>query len=150
MEHVKSAYEQQQEQQRLEAQKAEERRQMQIRQEAMQAQRQRVMKEREQKLKEQQEREEQQHKEADRREQLLREEHHRSDLQFQSDIEFVAYTVCVICIHLSLLILGKGFSMRTQKMILSKEKMKVRQKTFISSLLGRIKQACSLFRVTVF
>lgn len=81
VERVKSAYEQQQEQQRLEAQRAEERRQIQMRQDALQAQRERVLKEREQRLKQEQEREEQQHREADRREQLLREEHQRSDIQ---------------------------------------------------------------------
>lgn len=80
VEREKSAYEQQQEQQRLEAHRAEERRQMQLHQEALQAQRDRVLKEREQKLKEEQEREQQQHKEADRREKMLKDEHQRSDV----------------------------------------------------------------------
>ncbi len=79
VERVKSAYEQQQEQQRLEAQRAAERRQIQMHQEALQVQRDRVQKEREQRLKQEQEREQQQNREADRREQLLREEHQRSD-----------------------------------------------------------------------
>lgn len=82
--HVKSAYEQQQEQQRLVAQRAEEHKQVLLRQEALQAQRDKVLKEREQRLKEEQQREEQQHKEADRREQLLREEHHRLDMNSDS------------------------------------------------------------------
>lgn len=85
MERVKSAYEQQQEQQRLEAQRAEERRQIQMHQEALQVQRDKVLKEREQRLKQEHEREQQQHREADRREQLLREEHQRSD--FKSGLE---------------------------------------------------------------
>lgn len=76
---VKSPYEEQQEQQRLEAQRAEERRQIQMHQEALRAQRERVLREREQKLKEEREKEEQQHREADRQEQLLREEQQRSD-----------------------------------------------------------------------
>uniref|UniRef100_A0A4W6E9M7 Uncharacterized protein n=1 Tax=Lates calcarifer TaxID=8187 RepID=A0A4W6E9M7_LATCA len=84
VERVKSAYEQQQEQQRLEAQRAEERRQIQMRQEALQAQRERVLKEREQRLKEEQEREQQQHREADRREQQLREEHQRKKTEYEN------------------------------------------------------------------
>lgn len=86
---MKSAYEQQQEQQRLEAQRAEERRQIQMRQEALQAQRERVLKEREQRLKEEQERELQHHREADRREQLMREEHQRSVYAPHSGFSFV-------------------------------------------------------------
>lgn len=82
---VKSAYEQQQEQQRLEAQRAEERRQIQMHQQALQVQRDRVLKEREQRLKEEKEREQQHHREADRREQLLREEHQRSG--FKSELK---------------------------------------------------------------
>lgn len=82
--HLKSAYEQQQEQQRLEAQRANERRQIQLRQEALQAQREKVQKEREKRLKEEQEREEQQNREADRREQLLREEHQRKRTEYEN------------------------------------------------------------------
>lgn len=81
VERVKSAYEQQQEQQRLEAHRAGERRLIQMQQDALQSQRERVLKEREQRLKEEKEREEQQHRDADRREQLMREEHQRSDVQ---------------------------------------------------------------------
>lgn len=85
VERVKSAYEQQQEQQRLEAQRAEERRQIQLHQEALQVQRDKVLKEREQRLKQEREREQQQHREADRREQMLREEHQRSDFRSELD-----------------------------------------------------------------
>uniref|UniRef100_A0A8D3BFK5 Golgi integral membrane protein 4 n=1 Tax=Scophthalmus maximus TaxID=52904 RepID=A0A8D3BFK5_SCOMX len=81
VERVKSAYEQQQEQQRLEAQRSEERRQIQVRQEALRAQREKVLKEREQRLKAEQEKEVQHHRDADRREQLLREEHLRSGFE---------------------------------------------------------------------
>ncbi|XP_072248814.1 Golgi integral membrane protein 4a isoform X4 [Leuresthes tenuis] len=84
VQHGKSAYEQQQEQQRLEAQRAEQRRQIQMQQEALQAQRERVLKEREQRLKEEQKREELQHKEADRREQLLRQEHLRKRTEYEN------------------------------------------------------------------
>uniref|UniRef100_A0A3Q1FGI8 Golgi integral membrane protein 4a n=1 Tax=Acanthochromis polyacanthus TaxID=80966 RepID=A0A3Q1FGI8_9TELE len=107
VEHVKSAYEQQQEQQRLEAQRAEERRQIQMRQENLQAQRERVLKEREQRLKEEQEREEQQHREADRREQQLREEHQRSDLnkvhiEFAQIMKFLIYFLFILALLYSL------------------------------------------------
>ncbi|KAM7413370.1 hypothetical protein PAMA_020656 [Pampus argenteus] len=84
VERVKSAYEQQKEQQRLEAQRAEERRQIQLRQDALQAQRERLLKEREQRLKQEQEREEQQHREADRREKLLREEQQRKRTEYEN------------------------------------------------------------------
>ncbi|XP_053278413.1 Golgi integral membrane protein 4a [Pleuronectes platessa] len=84
VEHVKSAYEQQQEQQRLEAQRAAESRQIHVRQEALRVQRKKVMMEREQRLKEEQDREHQQHKEADRREQLLREEHQRKKTEYEN------------------------------------------------------------------
>ncbi|XP_058490519.1 Golgi integral membrane protein 4a [Solea solea] len=84
LERVKSAYEQQQEQQRLESQRAEERKQIHMRQEALRAQREMVLKKREQKLKEEQEREQQHHKEADRREQQLREEHQRKKTEYEN------------------------------------------------------------------
>lgn len=96
VERVKSAYEQQQEQQRLEAQRAEERRQIQMHQEALQVQRDKVLKEREQRLKQEQQREQQQHREADRREQLLREEHQRSD--FKSGLESLKIR-CTSCVR---------------------------------------------------
>uniref|UniRef100_A0A3B3U8D1 Golgi integral membrane protein 4 n=1 Tax=Poecilia latipinna TaxID=48699 RepID=A0A3B3U8D1_9TELE len=82
--HLKSAYEQQQEQRRLETLRDNERRQIQMRQEALQAQREKVLKEREQRLKEEKEREEQQNREADRKEQLLREEHQRKRLEYEN------------------------------------------------------------------
>lgn len=81
---VKSAYEQQQEQQRLEAQRDQERRQIQQRQDALQADRQRVMIEREKRLREEKEREELHHREADRREQILREEQHRKRSEYEN------------------------------------------------------------------
>uniref|UniRef100_A0A8D3BFK1 Golgi integral membrane protein 4 n=1 Tax=Scophthalmus maximus TaxID=52904 RepID=A0A8D3BFK1_SCOMX len=84
VERVKSAYEQQQEQQRLEAQRSEERRQIQVRQEALRAQREKVLKEREQRLKAEQEKEVQHHRDADRREQLLREEHLRKKTEYEN------------------------------------------------------------------
>ncbi|KAJ4935725.1 hypothetical protein JOQ06_017253 [Pogonophryne albipinna] len=62
VERVKSAYEQQQEQQRLEAQRAKERRQIQLRQGALQLQRDK----------------------ADRREQLLRDEQHRKRNEYEN------------------------------------------------------------------
>ncbi|XP_037124585.1 Golgi integral membrane protein 4a isoform X1 [Syngnathus acus] len=83
VERAKSAYEQQQEQQRLEVLKAEERRLIQMRQDSLQAQREKVLREREAKLKEEQEREKQQHQEADRREQLLREEQQRKKAEYE-------------------------------------------------------------------
>ncbi|XP_043976198.1 Golgi integral membrane protein 4a isoform X1 [Gambusia affinis] len=82
--HLKSAYEQQQEERRLEAQRDNERRQIQMRQEALQAQREKVLKEREQRLKEEKEREEQQNREADRKEQQLREEHQRKRMEYEN------------------------------------------------------------------
>ncbi|XP_015233757.1 PREDICTED: Golgi integral membrane protein 4 isoform X2 [Cyprinodon variegatus] len=81
---LKSAYEQQQEEQRLEARRAEERRRIQMQQEALQAQREKVLKEREQRLKEEQNLEEQHHREADRKEQLLREEHQRKRTEYEN------------------------------------------------------------------
>ncbi|XP_046891470.1 Golgi integral membrane protein 4a isoform X5 [Hypomesus transpacificus] len=84
VERVKSAYEQQQEQQHLEAQRAQEQRALQLHQEALQAQREKEQREREQRLKEQQEKEAQHNKEADRQEQLLREEHLRRRSQYEN------------------------------------------------------------------
>ncbi|XP_067102321.1 Golgi integral membrane protein 4a isoform X2 [Osmerus mordax] len=84
VERVKSAYEQQQEQQRLEAQRAQEQRALQLHQEALQAQREKEQREREQHLKEQQEKEAQHNQEADRQEQLLREEHLRRRSQYEN------------------------------------------------------------------
>ncbi|XP_054649553.1 Golgi integral membrane protein 4a [Dunckerocampus dactyliophorus] len=81
---AKSAYEQQQEQQRLEAQRAKERRLIQMQQDALQAQRERVLREREVRLKDEQEREKQHHQEADRREQLLREEQQRKKAEYEN------------------------------------------------------------------
>ncbi|KAI4815132.1 hypothetical protein KUCAC02_005295 [Chaenocephalus aceratus] len=84
VERVKSAYEQQQEQQRLEAQRAKERRQIQLRQGALQLQRDKVLQDREQRLKQEQEREQLHHREADRREQLLRDEQHRKRNEYEN------------------------------------------------------------------
>lgn len=71
---IKSPYQEQQEQQRLEAQRAKERQLILFRQQALQAAKERVQQERERKLREQQQREEQLHRETDAREQRLREE----------------------------------------------------------------------------
>ncbi len=79
VERVKSAYEQQKEQQRLAAQLAEERRQLHLRQEALQKQQLEQQKEREERLRLQREREQQQNREADLKEQQLRQEMLRSD-----------------------------------------------------------------------
>lgn len=79
VERVKSAYEQQKEQQRLAAQLAEERRQLHLRQETLQKQQLEQQKEREERLRLQREREQQQNREADLKEQQLRQEMLRSD-----------------------------------------------------------------------
>uniref|UniRef100_A0A8C1ICI1 Golgi integral membrane protein 4a n=1 Tax=Cyprinus carpio TaxID=7962 RepID=A0A8C1ICI1_CYPCA len=71
VERVKSAYEQQKEQQRLAAQLAEERRQLHLRQETLQKQQLEQQKEREERLRLHREREEQQNREADLKEQQL-------------------------------------------------------------------------------
>ncbi|XP_029629639.1 Golgi integral membrane protein 4a isoform X1 [Salmo trutta] len=84
VERVKSAYEQQQEQQRLEAERTQRTRELQLRQEALLAQRMRVQREREQRLRAQHEREEEQHREADRREQLLKEEQIRKKSNYDN------------------------------------------------------------------
>ncbi|XP_029571760.1 Golgi integral membrane protein 4 isoform X3 [Salmo trutta] len=100
VERVKSAYEQQQVQQRLEAERAQRTKELQLRQEALQAQRTRelqlrqeallaqrmsVQREREQRLRAQHEREEQQqHREEDRREQLLKEEQLRKKSDYEN------------------------------------------------------------------
>ncbi|KAK1900360.1 Golgi integral membrane protein 4 [Dissostichus eleginoides] len=84
VERVKSAYEQQQEQQRLEAQLAKERRQIQLRQGALQLQRDKVLQDREQRLKQEQEREQLHHREADRKEQLLRDEQNRKRNEYEN------------------------------------------------------------------
>ncbi|KAJ8256807.1 hypothetical protein COCON_G00189590 [Conger conger] len=83
-ERVKSAYEQQQEQQRLAAQLAEERRQLHMRQEALQKQRLQAQRDRELLLRAQREREMQQHREANRKEQLLREQQLRQKFQYEN------------------------------------------------------------------
>ncbi|XP_014018974.1 Golgi integral membrane protein 4a isoform X3 [Salmo salar] len=82
---VKSAYEQQQVQQRLEAERAQRTKELQLRQEALLAQRMSVQREREQRLRAQHEREEQQqHREEDRREQLLKEEQLRKKSDYEN------------------------------------------------------------------
>ncbi|KAM9441811.1 uncharacterized protein ACWYII_014149 isoform 12-T13 [Salvelinus alpinus] len=99
VERVKSAYEQQQVQQRLEAEQAQRTRELQLRQEALQVQRTRqlqlrqealqdqrmtVQRERELRLRAQHEREAQQHREEDRREQLLKEEQLRKKRDYEN------------------------------------------------------------------
>lgn len=74
VERVKSAYEQQQEQQRLAAQLAEERRQLHLRQEALERQQLQQQKEREERLRLQREKEKQQNREADLKEQQIQQE----------------------------------------------------------------------------
>ncbi|XP_036817030.1 Golgi integral membrane protein 4 isoform X1 [Oncorhynchus mykiss] len=83
-ERVKSAYEQQQEQQRLEAERTQRTRELQLRQEALLAQRMTVQRERELRLRAQRAREEEQHREADRREQLLKEEQIRKKSNYEN------------------------------------------------------------------
>lgn len=84
VERVKSAYEQQQEQQRLEAKRAMERRALQLRQEALRAHLEREQGERERRLKELQEKEAQHNREVDRKEQLLREEQQRRKSHYEN------------------------------------------------------------------
>ncbi|XP_051512468.1 Golgi integral membrane protein 4-like isoform X2 [Myxocyprinus asiaticus] len=84
VERVKSAYEQQQEQQRLVAQLTEERRQLHLRQEALQRQQLQQQKEREEQLRLQREREEQQNREADLKEQQLQQEMIRKKSQYEN------------------------------------------------------------------
>uniref|UniRef100_A0A672RUC3 Golgi integral membrane protein 4-like n=1 Tax=Sinocyclocheilus grahami TaxID=75366 RepID=A0A672RUC3_SINGR len=84
VERVKSAYEQQKEQQRLAAQLAEERRQLHLRQEALQKQQLKQQKEREESLRLQREREEQHNREADLKEQQLRQEMLRKKAQYEN------------------------------------------------------------------
>nr|XP_023997518.1 Golgi integral membrane protein 4-like [Salvelinus alpinus] len=83
-ERVKSAYEQQKEQQRLEAERTQRTRELQLRQEALLAQRMTVQRERELRLRAQHEREEEQHREADRREQLLKKEQIRKKSNYEN------------------------------------------------------------------
>ncbi|XP_043072763.1 Golgi integral membrane protein 4a isoform X2 [Puntigrus tetrazona] len=84
VERVKSAYEQQKEQQRLAAQLAEERRQLHLRQEALQKQQLEQQKERDKRQRLQREREEQQNREADLKEQQLRQEMLRKKAQYEN------------------------------------------------------------------
>ncbi|XP_016308523.1 Golgi integral membrane protein 4-like isoform X2 [Sinocyclocheilus anshuiensis] len=84
VERVKSAYEQQQEQQRLAAQLAEERRQLHLRQEALQKQQLQQQKEREERLRLQRERVEQHNREADLKEQQLQQEMLRKKAQYEN------------------------------------------------------------------
>ncbi len=79
MERVKSAYEQQKEQQRLAAQLAEERKQLHLHQEVLRKQQLEQQKEREERVRLHREREEQQNREADLKEQQLRQQMLRSD-----------------------------------------------------------------------
>lgn len=129
---VKSPYEEQQEQQRLEAQRAEERRQIRMHQEALQAQRERVLREREQKLKEEREKEEQQHREADRQEQLLREEQQRSDgvIAGRNRVFDALNHVRHTSLHvLSPLLSGRGTSTRIWTTILFQERTAITRAT---------------------
>ncbi|XP_051952681.1 Golgi integral membrane protein 4-like [Xyrauchen texanus] len=84
VERVRSAYEQQQEQQRLVAQLTEERRQLHLRQEALQSQQLQQQKAREEQLHLQREREEQQNREADLKEQQLQKEMMRKKSQYEN------------------------------------------------------------------
>nr|XP_055030478.1 Golgi integral membrane protein 4a [Misgurnus anguillicaudatus] len=84
VERVKSAYEQQQEQQRLAAQLAEERRQLHLRQEALERQQLQQQKEREERLRLQREKEKQQNREADLKEQQLQQEMLRKRTHYEN------------------------------------------------------------------